>query len=159
MFGVRTPDSPVFDNPIFVLRYCLVILIAIHYTLSMANNILDAVSAIKAEISRLEGVLGTLQNGQMEVAPVSRMTTPPAFKPAKAKPGKKRGRRPSLEVKEQAESMVDFIRSKGSTGATTAQIVDKFGKVLPSIKAFILSKVDVKLKKTGAGRATVYFVD
>jgi hypothetical protein len=126
----------------------------------MPNHISAAVAAIKSEITRLEGVLSTLENGSMTPAPAARMPAPvSSYKPAKAKPGKKRGRRPSMVVKEQAEAMVDFVRSRGNSGATTAQIVDKFGKVLPSIKAFIESKVDVKLKKTGAGRATVYFVD
>jgi hypothetical protein len=126
----------------------------------MTTHISEAVEAIKSEISRLEGVLKVLENGAATTAAPGRMPALAAAKPVKTtKSGKRRKRRSSSEVLAQAEEMVAFIKSKGKAGARTNDIVAKFGKVLPSIKAFIDSKVDSKLKTTGAGRSTIYTVE
>jgi hypothetical protein len=124
----------------------------------MTNHILKAIYEIKSEITRLEGVLKVLEYGSTVAMPA--IAALPAAKPVKTtKSGKRRKRRSSAEVQAQAEEMVAFIKSKGKGGARTNDIVAKFGKVLPSIKAFIDSKVDAKLKTTGAGRSTIYTVD
>jgi hypothetical protein len=130
----------------------------------MTNHILEAVALIKSEVARLQGVLATLENGSPSAArsmPVPAPSATVRIKSTAAARGgtKKRTRRSSAEVMGQARAMVDFIKSKGKSGATTAAIVGEFGKTLPSIKAFISAKLPTKIKTVGAGRATVYVID
>jgi hypothetical protein len=126
----------------------------------MKNHISEAVTAIKSEIARLEHVLAALGDGAVPTkAPVAVSRMPMETSANAAKPPRRRKRRSSYDVKKQAQDMVDFIQSKGKTGATTAEIVKRFGKVLPSIKAFITPKVDAEIKTIGAGRATVYVIN
>ena len=131
------------------------------------KNISDAAALIKAEISRLQGILSHLEDdavaamksGYESVAKaLSSKPTQKAKSPV-VKKGK-RTRRSSADVKAQAMEMVAFIKSKGKEGVAGKEISAKFGPVLPSIKAFINGKVEAahKVKSKGAASKTVYYV-
>jgi cysteinyl-tRNA synthetase len=118
--------------------------------------ILNAITALRAEAEKytkqadaLEAILDGDFNRTAPVANISKL--------AKA-PRRTRGRRSKDEVNQQAQGMLKQIQDAGDEGISGRELNRKWGKVIPTIKQFIESRVpEAKIKTKGLRSAMRYF--
>ena len=67
-------------------------------------------------------------------------------------------RRSGEDLKTLAESVVDFLKTKGREGARAGELKERFGKMSPGVKPFIEKHTDYKIKTEGAKAGTVYHI-
>lgn len=83
-----------------------------------------------------------------------------ASKRAVVKPTKgKRIRRTPEQLKQEAQAIIELVRSKGAEAATGLEIRAQHAKIGPDIKGFVHKYSGRKLKSTGVGRSMRYFVN
>ncbi len=70
---------------------------------------------------------------------------------------RKRIRRSGEELKKIANSVVEFIKSKGTAGVTPAEIKAAFGQLFPSPPQFVKKHAGVQLKRKGHAKRPRYF--
>lgn len=71
--------------------------------------------------------------------------------------GSKRTRRSAEELKKIAASVVEFVKSKGKTGVTPAEIKAAFGQLFPSPLQFVKKYVGTKLQRKGHAKRPRYY--
>jgi hypothetical protein len=109
------------------------------------------INPLKKEIAWAKDKLETLQNMLAEITgTVSKSGRP---KGATAKP---RTRTSSMELHKKANDIAAYIESHGKVEAK--EILEKFGKLTPSISAFLKGRTEKKVKFSGPKNKRVYYV-
>ena len=113
---------------------------------------------LMAEIEKTEKRLHHLRDTLAELTGVvSSNGTMKATKPVIHRAGGKRKKRTSSQaLNKKALEVVNYIESRGK--ATASEILERFGKLTPSISAFLKGRTDRKVKHTGPKNKRVYTV-
>lgn len=112
----------------------------------------EEIDLIDTQLARFDGLAsGTTRAKKVEVEAEDA--------PAPKRRGKgKRTRRSREEIDAFAQQIVDFIKATGKEGTTGKEIKAKFGKLPPSVNAWLGLYSPVKVKTMGKQSAMRYFI-
>jgi hypothetical protein len=116
---------------------------------SEKNRLTADLDAAADQIRETLEQLGHGSNGNGHVAKIAA--------PAKAKAGK-RIRRTLDQLKDEANAIIQFVKSAGMDGVSGNDIRERHAKIGPDLKGFVTKYSGKKLKTTGVARSMRYFV-